>query len=167
MAQGPANISSPDVIRRFRGHFVKFDETCRNALEGVRSDVGRIQDWLRREQAVHWKHQLRKREDLVERARREYIQARHGSGPMRKQSCVDEKKALDRALKLKEEAEEKLRAVKKWTMTIDHKAAKALGPCVALSSTLSKLTPKALARLDQMMDNLDDYLRPGATGPGA
>jgi hypothetical protein len=167
VAQGPANISSPDVIKRFRSHFVKFDETCRNALESIHSDVGRVQDWLRREQATHWKHQLRKREDMVEKARREYMQARHDRGPTRKQSCVDEKKALERAMKLKEEAEEKLRAVKKWTMTIDHKAGKALGPCVSLSSTLSKLTPKALARLDQMLDSLDDYLRPGAAVPGA
>ena len=65
------------------------------------------------------------------------------------------------------EAEEKLRAVKKWALAIEHKAAKAMGPCTALSSTLSKLTPQALARLDQMLDSLDDYLRPGATGPSA
>lgn len=167
MAQGPADISSPDVIRRFRNHFVKFDEICRNALEGIRSDVGRVQDWLRREQATYWKHQLRKREDLVERARREYLQARHSSEVTRKQSWVDEKKALDRALQLKAEAEEKLRAVKKWILTIDHKAGKALGPCVALSSMLSRLTPQALARLDQMLDSLDDYLRPGVAGPRA
>ena len=80
---------------------------------------------------------------------------------------MDEKKALDRALRLKAEAEEKLRAVKKWAMTIENRAAKALGPCVALSSLLSTLTPKALARLDQMLDSLDDYLRPGAAGPSA
>ena len=101
------------------------------------------------------------------KARREYVQARHGSEVTRKQSCVDEKKALDRALRLKEEAEEKLRAVKKWILTIDNKAGKALGPCAALSSTLSRLTPKALVRLDQMLDSLDDYLRPGVAGPPA
>ena len=64
-----------------------------------------------------------------------------------------------RALRLKEEAEKKVKAVKKWSMTLSHEAVKYLKPCETLSSKLASQTPKAVHRLDQMLDNLDDYLR--------
>jgi hypothetical protein len=161
---GAANINSPDVIRRFRSQFVTFDTDCRRALEGTRSDVARIQEWLRREQLTYWKRELRKREELAVQARSDYLSALHNDGFVGKQSSADEKKALDRALRLKAEAEEKLRAVKSWLLHIEREVANVSGACLSLSAMLDTATPQALARLDQMLDRLDDYLR--ATGPG-
>jgi hypothetical protein len=160
-----ANINSPEVIKHFRNHFVEFDTDCRNALEGMRSDVRKVLEWLRHEQAPYWKQQLRKREELVERAKREYFEARNASELTRKASCVDEKKALDRANRMKEEAEGKIEAVKSWLMTAEHKVAKLMQPCVSLGSLLESMTPQALARMDQMLDRLDEYLRDSTSGP--
>jgi hypothetical protein len=102
MPGGPANISSPDVIRRFRARFVEFDSDCRRALEASRGEVVRIEDWLRREQTAFWKSQLRKREEAVEKAKRDYMSALHNDGGFQgKKSAVDEKKLLDRALRAK------------------------------------------------------------------
>ena len=165
MAQGSANIDSPDVVKRFRSHFVKFAEECQRALDGAHADVNRVREWLAREQAPYWKHELAKCEEQVEHARREYSRARLADTATRKNSCVDEKKALDRAIRRRTEAEEKLQAVKKWLPTIEREAAKALGPCASLKSLLRLLVPQALARLDQMLDSLDEYLRPTAAGP--
>jgi hypothetical protein len=162
MPAGPANISSPEVIRRFRARFVEFDSDCRRALEGSRGEIVRIEDWLRREQTAYWKGQLRKREEAVEKAKREYQSALHNDGGFQgKKSAVDEKKALDRALRLKAEAEAKLAAVKRWLLTIDKQVADVSGACLCLVSLLDATTPKALARLDTMLDSLDEYLRPG------
>jgi hypothetical protein len=169
MARGPANISSPDVIKKFRAHFVKFTEDSRTALEGMQADITRVQQWLETEQTAHWKAQFRRRQEAYEKAKREYTTARSGSGPLRKTSCVDEKKAMDRAARLVEEAEAKLRAISKWRQVIDHDVRNAMGPCASFSSLLTTLGPKALLRLDQMLDRLDEYLRPGAStgaGPG-
>ena len=165
MAQGPAHVSSPDVIRRCRAQFVKFDEDCRASLDGIRADVYRIEEWLRREQGPHWKHELRRLSERVEKARRDYVLARNDTGPTRKPSCVDEKKALDKAVKLRDEAERKVRAVAKGLQVTGQEVAKALGPCTVLSSRLATLAPRCLARLDQMLDSLDEYLRPAAGGP--
>ena len=154
-----ANISSPDVIRKFRSQFVTFDSDCRRALEGARSDVSRIQEWLRREQLSFWQKELRRREELTEQARRDYLSACHRDGFAGKQSSVDEKKALDRALRLKAEAEQKLRAVKRWLLHIEREATNISGACLSLSAMLDTATPQALARLDEMLDRLDEYLR--------
>jgi len=165
MARGPANIQSPEVIKRFRACFIKFTEEGRRAIEDIQRDVSRVQQWLDREQSAHWKRELRRRDEIVQRARSEYIRARADQGPLRKKSCVDEKKALDKAMRLHEEAEQKLMAVKKTLLTLEQRTAKALGPVTAFSSALVAEAPKALARLDSMLDRLDEYLRPGQSAP--
>jgi len=167
MARSSANINSPEIIKRLRGRFVDFDSKCRQALTGVHADVRRLLEWLKREQGPYWRQQFRRREEAAEKARREYASALHGRKHTRKVSVVDEKKALDRAMRLKEEAEEKLKAVRKWVLAIEHRADKLRQPCITFSSLLASLTPRALARLDQMLDSLDEYLRPdGPAGGG-
>jgi DNA repair exonuclease SbcCD ATPase subunit len=165
MARGPAHIQSPDVIKRFRASFVKFTEEGRRAIEDIQRDVSRVQQWLDREQSAHWKRELRKRDEIVQRTRSEYTRARTDSSPTRKKSFVDEKKAFDKAVRLREEAEQKLAIVKKTLLTLEQRTAKAIGPCTIFSSMLAADAPKALARLDTMLDKLDDYLRPAASGP--
>jgi hypothetical protein len=163
---GPANINSPEVIRRFRARFIEFDADCRRALEGSRSEVSRIEEWLRREQTAYWKAQLRKREEAVEKAKRDYSSALHNDGGFQgKKSAVDEKKALNKALQLKAEAEAKLAAIKRWLMTIEKEVADVYGACLSMASLLDAVTPRAITRLDAMLDSLDDYMRPGGAAP--
>lgn len=164
---GPAHINSLEVIRKLRSDYLEFDATCRRALDGARGDVARIQDWLRREQLGYWQNQLRRREEATEQARRDYQSARYSQGFDGKHSCVDEKKALDRALRLKAEAEEKLRAVKRWLLNIEREVGDLSGACQNLGSLLDTVTPQALERLDRMLDNLDQYLRLAPPGPAS
>ncbi|HOX07424.1 MAG TPA: hypothetical protein PK280_13560 [Planctomycetota bacterium] len=166
MAGGPANISSPEIIRRFRSRFVEFDADCRRALEGSRGEIVRIEEWLRRDQTAHWKQRIRKCEEQVEQARRDYQSALHNDGGFQgKKSAVDEKKALDRALRAKAEAEAKLQAVKRWLLSIEKQVADVSGACLSLASLLDATTPRALARMDSMLDSLDSYVRPDAARP--
>jgi len=37
MWHNSARIDSPEVIKEFRRHFVKFNETCQNAITGIRA----------------------------------------------------------------------------------------------------------------------------------
>ncbi|MCZ7646765.1 MAG: hypothetical protein M5U26_16005 [Planctomycetota bacterium] len=163
-----ANITDPEVLKTFRHHYVKYDEECRQALSAVRSDVFRAAEWLKREQMAHWKRQLRRCEDMAQQARLDYNRAVHGEKYHGKSSGVDERKLLERAMRAKEEAEQKLANVKRWSVAIENEAGKLLGPCMVLESLMERMTPQALARLDQMIDSLDDYLRPsGHAGSGS
>jgi hypothetical protein len=167
MARGPAHIQSPEVIKSFRANFIQFPEESRRAVEDIQRDVSKVQQWLEHEQAAHWKRELRRRAEIGQRVRGEYTRARADTSPLAKKSFVDEKKALDKALRLQEEAEQKLKFVKKTLLTIEQRTAKAIGPCTVLSSMLAAEGPRAVARLDTMLDKLDDYLRPAASGPSS
>lgn len=154
-----ANISNPEILRTFREKYVKFDDECKQALGSVTSDVSRIVEWLRREQLSHWKRQFRKREEMVQSLRLEYLRAIQGDKYQGKSSGVDERKRLEKAQRMKTEAEEKIQLVKKWSMQLEQKTGKLLQPVSTLSTVLLEMSPKILQRLDQMRDSLDDYMK--------
>ena len=158
-ARHAAQISSPDLIREFRIHFLKFEERSKQAVSGVRSDCGRIVEWLRRDQLQYWKEEFRKAEEVVRQARSAYLEARHGSGPMKKPSYVDEEKLLRKAERRKEEVERKIEAVKKWTLALEQQTTKLMGPLNSFAGLLDSTAPLARSRLDRMAESLDDYLR--------
>lgn len=164
MAGGPAHIDSPEVIRTLRNQYVEFDRQCRNALTDASADVKRTVQWLRDRQRVTMKQELRKRSEELHQAESAYKDARWSSSALGTSRAVDEKRALERAKRRKEEAERKAEAVRKWTHLLDQKAGKMMGPCHSLANLLNELTPRALARMDQMMDSLDEYFRSAPKG---
>jgi len=166
MGQNTARISSPDAIRDFRGHFLKFEQRSKQAVSGVRSDCDGVMEWLRRDQQQYWKQELRKIEEVVRQARSAYILARHSSEYLRKPSYQEEEKALKKAEHYKQEVEMKLEAVKKWAIVLEQQAKKLMGPINNLAGILESSAPTARARLDHMVESLEEYLResPGDAG---
>ena len=164
MAKDSANIESPEVIKDFRNQVVGFEESSRQALSGIKSDIRKTLDWLKHDRLVHWKAQLRRRSEDVVRARQAYTGARNAPEPTRKNSFAEEQKALQRAIRRKEEAERKIRLIRNRTVSLEQQAARLIGPCHSLSSKLDTMIPAALARLDRMLDNLEKYFGPSAPG---
>ena len=163
---GSAHINSPEVILTFRNHYVKFDEECRQAVAGVRSDCHRVLQWLQHEQLQFWRTELRKCEQLVEETRSAYLLARFGAESYRKTSYVDEQKIFRKAEQRKADAENHIRAIKKWSPLLAAQAQKLMGPVDALSTTLDTGTPRTLARLDFLVRSLEEYLRAPPPGSG-
>ncbi|MCY3020845.1 MAG: hypothetical protein NTW87_17650 [Planctomycetota bacterium] len=159
MSYRAARIESPDVIKDFRTHFIKFDEVCRTALTAIRTECQQVLQWLQYEQIAFLKQELRKAEEAVIRARTEYLLVRDGSSAYGKPSCLDEQKALRKAERRKEEVDRKLQLAKKWAMLLDRETSKLMGPVNNLSTMLEVNTPKAIAKLDFLVRNLEDYLR--------
>lgn len=159
MGHGRAKIDSPEVIREFRGHYAAFDNACRNALTGLEAEVKETLRWLTGEQLMFCKGQLRKREDAVIQAQSEYRKAQWSSFHKGRTTGVEEKKALDLAVRKKEESEERLAAVKKWTLYLQQSFEKIYAPCRSLAVTLDQTTPAALGSLDKLMERLEEYFR--------
>jgi seryl-tRNA synthetase len=160
MAGKSARIDSPEILKEFRAEFLKFAQACRQALAAVDSDVRSADGWLSRDQRLTLKMQIRKCDEAVNNAQREYNQARWDQKNLSRSSGVEEKRVLDRAKRRKEELEQKAAAVEKWIVMLDDQVGKLNRPCLALSNLLDSTTPRALADIDRMLDRLDEYLRP-------
>jgi hypothetical protein len=163
MSMGRANIDSPEVLKNFRNHLLKFGKSCDSAIADAKADCARVSEWLRHEQLNHWKRELTKRNEQYQRAKSEYAEARYGSDYTRKNSYVDELKEMRKAEQKKEEAERKLALIKKWSGLLEQKTEKMMGPLNQLAGVLDTALPQSLSRLETMIFSLEDYLRGQAT----
>ena len=164
MADGKANVGSPEVIAAFRHRFIEFVEQARASVEEAQRNAQAVGEWLRREQMPHWKRLHRREHENTERARREYSQARHDSTHHGKAGSVDERKAYEKSKRKLEETEQKVRATQQWLVRVEQEGMRMLQPCSRLSTMLAAEAPKAVVRLDQMLESLDDYLRRSTGG---
>ncbi len=167
MWHNSANISSPEVIKDFRVHFIKFNETCQQAITGCKGDARRVAQWLQHDQLPFWTAALRKAEEKRLDARTALSMAKNNENIYGKSSCIDERKELRLAEAHKEECEAKLKSTKKWMMLLEREIDNQIGPVNNLASTLDSGIPNGLAQLDFLTIKIEEYLRMTVPDHGA
>lgn len=167
MAQPGARVQSIDAIRMFRAALIKFAESGNVALTSADSDIDRTLSWLEREQSVYWANQVRKRHEMVQRCEDAVRQKRLFKGfDGREQSAVDEMKALSNARRMREEAEQKVVAVKRAVQVLQKESQMYRGRVQKLATTLQQDIPNAVRMLDSMVMQLENYLAIETAGEG-
>ncbi len=158
MSEG-ARVESVEALGVFRVALIKFAEAANAALGDAESEVQRAGMWLENEQLMHWQSQIRKRTEVVSRAKealrmKKFFKDASGS----KGSYVDEEKALARATILLQEAEQKLVATKAWARKLEKEASVFKGAVQRMSTYVLADVPVATAKLDRMTAALQAYL---------
>src|SRR5688500_17406535 len=111
-----ARVENIEAIQHFKRALWKFAEIANAALADAEADAAGVHRWLDTEQRVYWQSNVRKAQELVSRcdeALRHKKIFKDASG--RTPSAVDEEKALAKAKRMKEHAEEKLENVRRYT----------------------------------------------------
>ena len=160
MGHKDARIDSPDVLKELRVKFVKFAQACHQALGSCDSDVKSTASWLATDQRMFLKLQLRKADEALTVAQRDYSQAKWGASDLNRSSGTEEKRQLEKAKRRKEDVERRVAAVERWSVRLDEEVGRLRKPCISLANLLDHTTPRALASIDRMLDSLEDYLRP-------
>ena len=165
-----AHLSDPELLRTFRRRLAEILAGGRAALGGSANDVVRIVDWLRNDQQAYWKRQIRDREEAYQAARREWlvveaeVNAPASRGP-RRASSIDERVAMDKARRRRDEAEERLEIVRKWLLRIERDCAPLVHVCLGGDLALHELGAKADRRLNGLIAGVEEYLE--LQNPGA
>jgi hypothetical protein len=167
MASQGAKIDDIEALKTFRVALIKFAEIGNAAISGAESEIDRTLGTLERDQASYWNNQLRKRHEEVMKCE-EAVRAKRlfKGADGRVQSAVDEQKALNIAKRRKEEAEQKIVAVKKAVGILRKEAALYKGRTQKLATTLQGDIPRAVHQIDAMLDQLAQYLSIQTTGAG-
>jgi hypothetical protein len=164
-----ARVQSIDALERFRAALGVFREEAGVALGEVSAELTRFVDWLEHDQLDYWKHELRRREDLVVEARLDLSRCLSATlDPERTPSCHDEKKRLQRAKERVVAAEGRLAAVRHWIGQVRHAVIEYRGRTEGLATALESDLPQAAAHLDRLMARVGDYLSvavPTSTAP--
>ena len=155
-----AQITSVEAIELFRAALILFTSQARPALEEASGEVVRTRLWLQNDQRHFWEAQLRVRNKKLEQARQELFTARLSNF---QETTSLLQMAVRRAQQSAQEAEDKLKMLKRWDRELDNRAAPLLKEIEQLHGFLTADIPRAVAMLVQIIQTLDAYA--GAMAP--
>ena len=149
-----AQVTSVDAIDSFRSSVILFVSKARPTLEEVASDVMRTRQWLQNDQRARWENELKQRSRALERAQAELF----GSRLSKIQTATAaQQMAVIRARRAVQEAEAKLRVLRKWDRELENRSEPLLKQVDNLHGFLSSQMPKAVAYLAQVVQTLQAY----------
>ncbi|MBI3876068.1 MAG: hypothetical protein HY300_08970 [Verrucomicrobia bacterium] len=149
-----ARITSVEALEAFKANLLIYLSKARPTLEEVSSDVQRIRLWLQHDQRLHWEGQMRRRLKNLEEAQQALATARLANF---RDARTAEVMAVRRAKHAVEEAETKLKILKKWDRDFDSQMLPLARHLEKLHTYLANGLPKAVAYLTQVGDTLDAY----------
>ena len=148
-----AQVLSIDALKDFRAALIEFGEEAKLSLGEAQSDVQRTIWWIQHDQPANWQRELKKRSNKLNELKTDLSRAQLQGG-----STVIERKKVAAAQRGVEEAEEKLRKIKQWSINIDKELMMFKGQCNSLASVLDGDLPNVVARMERMIEKLHDYV---------
>jgi len=158
-----ARVNSIDAIRDVRAAVIVFNERAQSALGEVNSEAQKTIMRLRLEAGPRWAKRLRERQDAWVAARSELIR-KQASFSTDNPTCVEQRKAVDKAKAAVEEAQHKIERIKRLITELERQYTLYKGHVAGLSEQVSRSLPLAVARLDRMTDALEAYRSVNPTG---
>jgi len=106
-----AQVTSVEAIKAFRSGLIVYLSKARPALEEVHADTLRARAWLETDRTAHWERELARRRRIWEEAEQVLFGAKMST---LSDYTTSQQLAVRRAKQSMDEAEVKLRIVKKW-----------------------------------------------------
>jgi len=153
-----ANVRSVDTLAFVKAALAAFAHESGQSLAEVELQGQRAVDWITGDQAAYWKAEVRRRADHVNQAKKDLEHCRTfkkvgDTAP----SCVEEKKALERAKQRLAAAEAKQEAVRRWTPVVQQQFRETCVRLVRFREVIDVDCPRAAAHLERMLKALDEY----------
>jgi hypothetical protein len=147
-------VTSIDALERFRADLINFLHTAHRSLDEVSDEVRRVGHWLENDQRVHWENEMKRRKRVLDQAEAELFAAKLSA---LRDTTSGQQQAVRKAKAAFTEAEEKLRAIKKWNRDFEGLADPLLKGLGSMREFIDHDMPHALAYLVQAQRTLEDY----------
>jgi len=163
-----ADVKSIETLAFVRAAFAAFAHETGQALAEIEIQGQRAVEYLTVDRAAHWKAEIRRMTDLVNKAMKDLEHCRTfkkvGDNTP---SCVEEKKALEKARKKLAWAESKAEAVRRWTPIVQQQFRETCVRLVRFRDVIDVDCPRAMAQLEKMLRSLEAYQQaPSPAGGG-
>src|SRR5215469_8955665 len=106
-----AVVTSVDAIETFRSTLIVYLSKARPTLEEVSAEVMRLRSWVDNDQRNFWESQFKRRSKELQEAQAALFSSRIG---LLKKESAAEYMAVHKAKRALDEAEQKIRVVKRW-----------------------------------------------------
>ena len=154
-----ADVKSIDTLAFIKAAFAVFGHDSGQAISEVE---------MQGQRAVEWKAEMRKATELVNKAIKdlEYCRAFKKVGN-NQPSCIEEKKALEKAKQRLARAEQKAEAVRRWTPLVQQQFRETCVRLVRFREVIDVDCPRAMSQLEKMLKALDAYRQVSSPTGGA
>ena len=153
-----ADVKSIDTLAFVKAAFAAFAHETNQAVSEIEIQGQRAVEWITVDRAAFWKAEIRRRSDIVNKAIKDLEHCRTfkkvGDNTP---SCIEEKKALDKARRLLETAERKAEAVRRWTPVVQQQFRETCVRLVRFREVIDVDCPRAMAQLEKMLKALHAY----------
>ncbi len=149
-----ARVTSVEALEAMRAALVIFVTKARGAVDTSRDRVRRMRNWLQHDQRMHWEGEIRRRQRLLDQAVQELYSARL----TKMTGAIAIREAVVRKAKAAvEEAQTKLRNVKKWGQNFDSVSDPLVKKLDGFRDYLDHEMPDAITFLYRARDILEAY----------
>jgi hypothetical protein len=149
-----AHVTSVDAIKSFKTNLIVYLSKARPTLEEISADILRLRLWLQNDQQAHWQGEIRRRARKLEDAQQAFFSARISN---MSDATSAEVVAVTRAKRALDDAETKLRTVKRWTRDFDSRVEPIAKQLEKLQTMLSEEMSRATVYLTHAVNSLDAY----------
>jgi hypothetical protein len=163
-----ADIKSIETLAFMRSAFAAFAHETGQALAEIEIQGQRAVEYICVDRAAYWKTEIRRASDLVNKAIKDLEHCRTfkkvGDNTP---SCIEEKKALEKARQKLARAEQKAEAVRRWTPIVQQQFRETCVRLVRFRDVIDVDCPRAMAELERMLKALDAYRQVSSPAGGA
>src|SRR2546423_1609464 len=149
-----AQVTSVEAIEAFRSCLILFLTKARPTLEEVMNEVIRTRNWIQNDQRLHWEKELKRKRRDLEQAQAELFSARLSK---LSEASALQQMAVQRAQRAVQQADDKLRLLKKWDRELENRSEPLLKLVEQLHGYLSTDMVRATAFLTEMIKTLQAY----------
>ena len=162
-----AHVTSLDAPRQFRAALVRFIAEVEAALMTLELEAHRPLEWIEADRPRYWRQEARKASDAVGEARVALERCQVQICNEDTKYCYDERKALEKAKRRLQVAEQKVQAARRWRIELQ-KAVEDLQVQLARTKHyLESDLAKAVAALDRITAALEQYTEQNNPQPNA
>ena len=151
-----AQVTSVEALESFRSSLIVYVSKARPVLDEVSGAVVRMRMWLQDEQRTHCENELRRCTRALQEAQQALFSARLSS--FREETSA-ELMAVQRTRRAADEAEDKLRVLKKWNRDFDNRVEPLVKQMEKLQTVLAHDMVQAIAYLTQAINALHAYAK--------
>jgi len=155
-----AKIDSVAALKGFRASVVRFAHAATSAIEELDMQLQRTLIWLQQDRYPYWKARVQQASEAYAQAKialnQQIVFERAVQGTP--SSCIDARKALSKAEQRLSDAQAGLEGVRRWVQEIDRQLNQYRARVNGLKRIIDSEVPRAIARLDRMVDSLQAYI---------
>ena len=158
MAARAANITSIEAIRLFATAMMAFEDGAEDATVQLELEARRPVAWID-ELSAYWPKEVRKASDSLSEARISLEKCELTINAEDRRSCIDERKALEKAKRRLRLAEEKVQAVRRWKVQIRKEVEEFQVQIAKLRQFLESDLVRSITSLKRMSEALEQYVQ--------